>query len=139
MVLSSLVGHSSSVPLPPLSLCALRVLLLRSMTRSGLRFPLVTGSPVGTSHLCFSLLLRLLLRLFCQAFVGCSRVFILVSVSGVFSLILRLSAWIRSALCWGLSFTPSFLRFPFVWPSWIVSCFCLACPLPFFRIPPWGL
>ena len=61
----------------------------------------MTGSPVGTSHLCFSFLLHLLLQLFCQAFVGCSLVFILVSVSGVFSLILRLSAWICSALCSG--------------------------------------
>ena len=71
------------------------------MTRSDLRFPLATGSPVGTSHFCFSLLLHLLLRLFCQDFVGCSLVFLLVAVSGVFSLLLRLPPWFCTSLCWG--------------------------------------
>ena len=54
-----------------------RILLIRCLTRSDLRFPLAMESPVGTSHF-FSLLLCLLLRLFCQDFVGCSLVFILV-------------------------------------------------------------
>ena len=62
----------------------LRVLLLWSVTRSDLRFPLVMELHVGTSPLCFSLLLCLLLRLCRQLFVGCSLVFILVSVSEVF-------------------------------------------------------
>ena len=60
------------------------------------------GSPVGTSPFCFPLPLRLLLLWFHQAFVGCSLVFILVSVSGVFSLPFRISAWFPSALLVGV-------------------------------------
>ena len=120
VVLSSLVGRSSSLPLHPLSLCPLRVLLLRSMTRSDLRFSFATRSPVGPSHLCFSLLLRLLLKLFRQAFVGCSLVFILVSVSGVFSRFFSIYAWFHSALCWWVSFVPSFLHFSF--HSGVLDC-----------------
>ena len=65
------------------------------------------------SSLCFSLPLRLLLRLFRQTFVGCSLVFILVSVSGVFFLPSSFCMDSFRFLCWGVSFTPSFLRFSF--------------------------
>ena len=98
------------------------------MTRSDIRFPFTTGSPIRLSHLCFSLLFCLLLRLFHQAFVGCSLVFILISVSGVFSLIFSVYTWLHSALCWWVSFAPPFICFffPFVRPCWIVGGFCLA-------------
>ena len=43
------------------------------------------------------------------------------SVSWVFSLLLRLPAWFRTALCCGVSFAPSFLCFPFARPSWLLS------------------
>ena len=83
------------------SVCS-RTLLLRSMTRSDLRFPLASGSPVGRIIYASVCPFAFCSRYFCLAFVGCCLVFILVSVSGVFSLLLRPPPWLRTALCWGV-------------------------------------
>ena len=84
------------------SVC-LSVLLIRSLTRSDLRFHLATESPVGASHFCFSLLLRHLLHLL---------------------------PWLHASLCWRVSFAPSFLLFPFACLSWVIlllsSCLSFA-------------
>ena len=57
--------------------------------------------------------------LFCQAFVGCSLVFILISVSGIFSLPSSFCLASFLPLYWWLSFTSYFLHF---------FSFCLAFP-----------
>ena len=115
-----------------------RVLLLRSVTRSDLRFSLSDGVARWDESL-VSLCPLSSTPVISSGFVGCSLVFIFVSVSGVFSLPFNISAWFPSALYWWVSFAPSFMRFSFRSPCWIVGGFCLACSLPFFHVPPWGL
>ena len=83
-----------------------RVLFLRSVTRSDLRFPLATGSPIGPSPFCFSWPLRLLLRLFRQVFVDVPWFSSLFLYPG-FTLFLHLFARIRSALFLFVGVVPS--------------------------------
>ena len=72
--------------------------VFRSVTRSDLRFPFVTGLPVGTSPFSFLLALRLFLRLLQQIFLLVFPWFSYFFLYQGFTLFLRLFAWIRSSL-----------------------------------------
>ena len=71
-----------------------------------------------------------------QSFVGCCLVFFLVSVSGVFSLLLRGFVPLSVGECHSLHLFSVFLSFGC---TGLLRCFRLACPLPFSWISPWGL
>ena len=113
------------------------VLFLGSVTRSDLRFPLATGSPVGTSPLCFSWPPSSSPPVVSSVFVVCSLGFILFCIwSSLSSFVFCLCLF--CSLYWGVSFPPPFCVFLFILPSWILCCFSLNCLLPFFSLSPWG-
>ena len=120
VVLSSLVGHSSFVTTPSSVSGCLRVLLLRSVTHSDLRFSLTDGVARWDESLMFLFAPSSLLR-FRQAFVG-SLVFLLVSVSGIFFLPSSF-AWIHSTFSvGGCRSLHLFCIFLFIRPSCIIYC-----------------
>ena len=96
------------------------------------------GSPVGTNPFCFSLPLHLLLRLFRPALVCCSLFFLLVSVSGIFSLPSSFCLDSFRPLYWWVSFPSYFLRFSFSLA--FLTCLLLfrLLSFPILRFPPWG-
>ena len=114
---------------------------LRSVTRSDLRFPLATGSPVGTSPFCFSWPLCLSSGYFVsfwRMFPGSHPCF---SIQGYFSSFVFLPGFVPLSLSiGGFRYLRLFCVFPllFVLPYWIICCFYLSCPLPFFSVPPLG-
>ena len=91
----------------------------------------MTWSPVGTSPFLFSLPLRPLLRLFRQALVGCSLFFLLVYVSGVFSLpfLFLPGLGLPSLLVGVIPFIFSPFFFSFGLPNLFVA-FSISCPFP---------
>ena len=90
------------------------------MTRSDLRFPFATGSPVGTSPFSFLLAPSVLSPVALSGiFVGSSLVFIFLSVSGFYPLPspFRLDSFLSLFFCcWKLF--PPFLHFLYVPTSW---------------------
>ena len=100
-------------------------------TRSNLRFPLATGSPVGTSPFCFlvapSYFTPVVLSGF---FVGASLVFFFFLYQG-FTLFLRLFAWICSAPFLLRDVVPSIFSSFSSRSTFLDFCFSLFCPLPF--------
>ena len=71
-------------------------------------------------------------------FVGCSLGFILFLYPEFFLFLHLLPRFAPLSLCSWVSFPPPFCVFLFFPPSWILCCFSLSCPLPFFSLPPWG-
>ena len=108
------------------------------MTRSDLRFPLATGSLVGTSPSYFSWSLRLLHLLFRQYLLVVLWFFSL-SLYPEFSLFLPLFAWLRSALFFGGCRSLHFFCV-FSFRSAFLTCLLLLSLLSFaiLPVPPWG-
>ena len=114
----------------------LSVLFLGSVTRSDLRLPLATGSPVGTGPLCFSYPFVFSSGCFVSFFVGCSLGFILFCILSSFSFFVFCLCSFPSLF---VGVVPSaFLRFSFR-SAFLDSLFLFSIlSFALLQSPPWG-